>query len=1228
MTPRTLVLIAALLIAATAVHADKPVIADGSEISLALGPDGRGVCRQDYHQDLGTDEQRAFAVEGKVTWRDKPWQDLSLGGSRVIYKVRLSQRVAKLELGCSFWGTKDTEGLAWASADGQKWTPVWAYNPKQPPDTRVSGTADVTAFQSRDAAPVVYLKLGTDTKWGLLFGWSLAAYAKLPPPVAAYKPGPMPPDGKLRYCIQYGEVSPDLLYFLRNARVNLLHWHGPFSGYNGLFTRDKLEATKAAARATIDQVHAAGMACLLYIGPCFSYGDVTKRDRLFAFYDKTWQQYEDYFGKRPGDLLEMAQRDVKGNPRPYVYEGDEGYHLCVNSPGVRQYTKGLIRMIVEAGGDGSFYDGPYVTEGRCYCRWCRERFRQWLKDTYSSADLAKHFGVTDVATVEPPQSAKEKLWVPFRRFNAWSLYDFMRDTKAYARSLNPRYLMTSNFCMWDGQPFSPITGTAEDAEVESKIIDVLFDEAKYGAGPHWDKGGKVSNSTDCRHLLAAAQGIPSALLKTAPEGKTPEAGANLTRLALAEAAANGITWQLHRLKPDAAAGAEQYSSFLAAREEVLAKCRPWSTVAVWTSATQAYFDAATYPTAVSRFLADNHIPHKFVIDAEVAAGKLGGYEVLVIPEVKVISAKQATALEAFVRSGRGLVLMGPCGVLDEWGDARAALPLGQPAAAKEVTRQPLGKGRVVYVPSAPYAPSPNDGLSPTEKASLAGMPEWLDWAANRGLPALVPASDQVEITTGYDGKNRLLVHLVNYGVDLSGRLTALKDLPVLVRLPAGMEAVGPGKLYTPEQPDKPARVGWDDMSPGPEHYVGFNLPRVGVYAQVEFVLKPRVHPDKTTTRLLTRVEGEAAPGATLTIDARLSPPSPAKWFCSPAGDWEVTQTPTAEGRRFTLTLSDKATPGLLGGPEVLAQLPSGKSLTQLVWLDVKPPVEATLSLPAYANTVSGRTRLQLSLHNRLPRALPATVKLTPPPGWSVEGEVPALTLSAQGAEQVTAWLKSPEKPSAGTYDVAATITANGREMKTTASLNVLDNLRLLSCPLAATPPKLDGVADDACWQGAATAGHFQRTDGAGPAHEQTSVRLCYDARGLYLAFECRESEPQTIINLIGEDGGEVWRDDSVEVFVDPTLTAKPVWHWTANSAGHKNPAQWWECAAARTATGWCVEMRLPITDKVQPGDMMGINLCRTRPSRPQNQPEYSSWAPTPGSFWHPEAFGVIVFGGR
>jgi hypothetical protein len=790
-----LVLLSFLLLLAPnfSVASEIAIRGDSSEISLLIGPDGLAEYKHDY-QYLTFSEHRAYVSEGKPIRSDKTGIGLSLNTAKIIYKIRLNKPVAKLGLSFSFLSTKDTEVIVWASQEGKDWVKLFSHNPLTiSTNGRVSQSVDISAYQSKDSQPVVYIMFGTQNRPGILFNWSLNAFERSLLSTRPYKPSPVPPNGTLRYAIHYCDINPNLLYLLQNSQVNFLHWHGPFAGYSGIPDRTKLDGIKHDAKTSIDQVHAAGMACILYIAPCSIFGDKEKRTQLFEFYDKYWQQYEDYFGKKPGDLMEMVQRDAQGMPRQFAYKGQKGYHLCVNSLGVRQMTKGLIRMIIETGGDGSFYDGPHVAEGRCYCRWCQDAFRLWLKKTYTAADLYQRFQVKDIDTAALPQSLNDKLWVPFKRFNAWSLTEFLRYTKNYARSLNPNYIMTNNYCMWEGEPFRPIRDTAEDAEMMSQIVDVLFAESKYGAGPYWD-GGKISNSSDYRHLLAAAQGIPIALLKTAPAGNTRDANANLTRLAIAEGVANGAAWQIHKLKPAAAQVAQQYGTFLASRQDVLTTCRPWSTMAVWTSATQAYFDASTFPTAVSRYLADNHLPHKFLIDSEVTRGKFEGYEVIIVPEVRVISGKQLAALEAFAKKGGGLVLMGQCGTIDEWGNKRTTLPLEQSAESKVPQQRHCGKGRIAYLPQISLPQSSNNGLRHEYREHLAPLLGMIEWITEQCLPAYVESNNQVEVNIGYDGHRKLIVHLLNYGVDLNGACSLLQICQYVSACRMGILWFPPGRV--------------------------------------------------------------------------------------------------------------------------------------------------------------------------------------------------------------------------------------------------------------------------------------------------------------------------------------------------------------------------------------------------------------------------------------------------
>jgi hypothetical protein len=213
----------------------------------------------------------------------------------------------------------------------------------------------------------------------------------------------------------------------------------------------------------------------------------------------------------------------------------------------------------------------------------------------------------------------------------------------------------------------------------------------------------------------------------------------------------------------------------------------------------------------------------------------------------------------------------------------------------------------------------------------------------------------------------------------------------------------------------------------------------------------------------------------------------------------------------------------------------------------------------------------------------------------------------------------------------------------TTRLTVLEGFQALRAARAQTPPRIDGRLDDACWQGAPLVAKFLRNDGKGPAVQQTRAWAVYDGKALYLAFDCLESEPKTIISLVDRDGGEVWRDDSVEVFLDRAHDHQGADHYVVNVAGRKTPPGGpstmlraapslsrggWQAATTRTEKGWTVEVAIPLSAAPKPGDIWGINLCRTRPARPQAEPEFSSWVYTGGSFHQPAKFGHIVFVGE
>jgi hypothetical protein len=144
---------------------------------------------------------------------------------------------------------------------------------------------------------------------------------------------------------------------------------------------------------------------------------------------------------------------------------------------------------------------------------------------------------------------------------------------------------------------------------------------------------------------------------------------------------------------------------------------------------------------------------------------------------------------------------------------------------------------------------------------------------------------------------------------------------------------------------------------------------------------------------------------------------------------------------------------------------------------------------------------------------------------------------------------------------------------------------------AATPPVVDGVLDDAAWsREPLTLGDWLSYN---PLYgdriaQQTSVWVAYDDRFLYFAFRCSDPEPARIRtgvrrrdDLFNDD----WvglsldslgtRQTSYDMFVNPSGMQADI--LTNNASGENVAPDWvWESAGRVTATGYEVELRVPL----------------------------------------------------
>jgi len=141
-----------------------------------------------------------------------------------------------------------------------------------------------------------------------------------------------------------------------------------------------------------------------------------------------------------------------------------------------------------------------------------------------------------------------------------------------------------------------------------------------------------------------------------------------------------------------------------------------------------------------------------------------------------------------------------------------------------------------------------------------------------------------------------------------------------------------------------------------------------------------------------------------------------------------------------------------------------------------------------------------------------------------------------------------------------------------------------------TPPKLDGVLDEAVWtsepvmlEGWASYNPLRGE----PARQRTSIWIAYDNDALYFAFRCFDEEPSKIRSTITRRDN-VWNDDWIAVSLDSTRAGQVAYHMFVNPSGiqmdalntgtnEDSAADWvWESAGRVDSQGYVVEMRVPL----------------------------------------------------
>lgn len=185
--------------------------------------------------------------------------------------------------------------------------------------------------------------------------------------------------------------------------------------------------------------------------------------------------------------------------------------------------------------------------------------------------------------------------------------------------------------------------------------------------------------------------------------------------------------------------------------------------------------------------------------------------------------------------------------------------------------------------------------------------------------------------------------------------------------------------------------------------------------------------------------------------------------------------------------------------------------------------------------------------------------------------------------------------------------------------------------------EIDGDLDEAAWEAAAPIAYAGDQSG-----EQYEARLLWDEEALYLGVRLHEPFIDRLRAEVTERDGQVWTDDSLELFLAPGRSTHRYFQMIFNAAGvyydgtgtpRSTSSEAWntdaEVATDRADDAWTLEVKLDWDDlghgPPEAGDVWGLDLRRWQHT--QGRADYSSWsgAPLSGPTHHPEAFGFLRF---
>jgi len=173
---------------------------------------------------------------------------------------------------------------------------------------------------------------------------------------------------------------------------------------------------------------------------------------------------------------------------------------------------------------------------------------------------------------------------------------------------------------------------------------------------------------------------------------------------------------------------------------------------------------------------------------------------------------------------------------------------------------------------------------------------------------------------------------------------------------------------------------------------------------------------------------------------------------------------------------------------------------------------------------------------------------------------------------------------------------------------------LLRIPQTSAPITVDGRVDQAEWGAAALIRGFMNIRESNYSHHQPRVHIAYDGEFLYMGVRSPIHGGQSLVAKVADRDADVWRDDCIEIFLDPTPGTDDFHQFVINSKGvvvdlgyhlrkGERSTRTWDLdglrvAAAAGKDAWDLEVAFPYAGfgrtRPEPGEEWLFNVCESR----------------------------------